>query len=66
MVPGPIGPVPIDAGTFHTHRRLVDARIVHIHESPIGIGNVHVHESMKAKVRIPQRSSSHIMQPWTL
>jgi len=37
-----------------------------IHESPDGIGNVHVHGSIKAEVRIPQRSDSPVMQPWML
>ena len=66
MVPGPIGPVPIDAETFHTHGSPVDAETIRIHKSPVGIRNVHVHGSMKAGVRIPPRSSSPVMQPWIL
>lgn len=53
MVVGPIGPVPIDIGTIHTHKSPIDVETVRIHESPIGIGNVHVHKSMKVRVRIP-------------
>ena len=66
MVPGPIGPVPIDIGTVHTHGSPVDARTIRIHESLVDIGNVHAYGSTKARVQIPQRSGRFITQSWML
>ena len=66
MVSGSISLVPIYTRTVLTHESPIDAETVCIHKSPVGIENVHVHGSIKARVRIRERSGSLIMQPWML